>query len=110
MTTSIGEPEAIYSTFGADPVLGELVELYAGEMPQRIAALEQAFSEGDRELLCRAAHQMKGAAGSYGFDSITAAAAALEGAVRDGQPPASVQRTLDRLLALCRRIRAGGPQ
>jgi histidine phosphotransfer protein HptB len=99
----------IYSIFADDPVLSELVAMYVAEMPDRIASLEQAFAGGDRDVLRHGAHQMKGAAGSYGFDCLTQSASALEATVRDDLPKTEIQRSLEDLLRLCRRIRAGGP-
>ncbi len=107
MPSTTKEIEPIYSTFGGDPVLGEMVELYVAEMPDRIASLEQAFSDADDVGLRRNAHQMKGAAGSYGFDLLTEFAAKLEASVRDGRPRQQIQRALDELTERCRRIRAG---
>jgi histidine phosphotransfer protein HptB len=107
MTTTTIDQGPIYSVLASDPVLSELVEMYVAEMPDRIAALEQAFAAGDREIMRRAAHQMKGAAGSYGFDCLTQSAAALESAVRGDLPAAEIQRLLEDLLQQCRRIRAG---
>jgi HPt (histidine-containing phosphotransfer) domain-containing protein len=107
MESTAAHGEAIFSTYGSDPMLGEMVELYVAEMPERIAALERALSEGDRESLRRTAHQMKGAAGSYGFDPLTDAAAELESAVRENQPRERIQNALEELIGRCRRIRAG---
>ena len=45
-------------------MLGELVELYAIEMPDRIAALVARRVARDYAGLATLAHQMKGAAGS----------------------------------------------
>jgi histidine phosphotransfer protein HptB len=109
MTSTTTDQGPIYSIFADDPVLSELVGMYVAEMPDRIAALEQAFAGGDREVLRRAAHQMKGAAGSYGFDCLTQSAAALETTVRGDLPEVEIQRSLEDLVRLCRRIRAGGP-
>jgi HPt (histidine-containing phosphotransfer) domain-containing protein len=78
MTVSIETCDAEYSTLGTDPDLHELVEEYVNEMPDRMAALGAAFKSGDLELLRRNAHQMKGAAGSYGFGQVTPYAAALD--------------------------------
>jgi HPt (histidine-containing phosphotransfer) domain-containing protein len=107
MTSSIQDIAPIYSSFGGDPLLGEIVELYVAEMPDRVAALERAFSLSDNEALRRSAHQMKGAAGSYGFDSLTEFAAKLEAAVRDGRPREQIQQALHELTERCRRIRGG---
>jgi HPt (histidine-containing phosphotransfer) domain-containing protein len=87
--------------------MAELVELYVAEMPDRIAALEQAFSNADLATLQRAAHQMKGAAGGYGFEGLTVAAGALETAVRDRQPKEQVRQALEELVRWCGRVRAG---
>jgi HPt (histidine-containing phosphotransfer) domain-containing protein len=107
MTTTAIDQGPIYSVLASDPVLSELVEMYVAEMPDRIAAIEHAFAGGDREIMRRAAHQMKGAAGSYGFDCLTQAAAALESAVLSDLAAAKIQRSLEDIVQLCRRIRAG---
>jgi histidine phosphotransfer protein HptB len=110
MTKSIIDDETIYSSLAADPFMGELVEMYVEEMPSRIAVFEQAFASGDREALRSAAHQMKGAAGSYGFDPLTLSAAVLESAIRESQSPETIHRTYHELVQLCLRIRSGvGP-
>ena len=96
-----------YSTLGDDPDLGELVEMYVEEMPDRIAALVQAFDSGDMEMLRHIAHQMKGAAGSYGFDQLTPLANAVQFSVRDNEPEENIEKTLQDLLGACRQIRAG---
>jgi len=100
----------IYSTYGGDPDLGELVEMFVDEMPDRVAALERAFGDGDLETLRRTAHQLKGAAGSYGFGQLTPWAAALEEAIRESQPEDAIEQALADLVALCGRVRAGEPQ
>jgi HPt (histidine-containing phosphotransfer) domain-containing protein len=110
MANSFVEDAPIYSSLATDPMMAELVEMYVDETSEKIAAMEAAFASGDREKLRSVAHQMKGAAGSYGFDQVTAGAAALEAAVRDAQPAATVQARFDELVGLCRRIRSGtGP-
>jgi len=85
----------------------ELVEMYVEETPGRIAALEEAFSSGDRNRLRSAAHQMKGAAGSYGFGEVTLFAGVLEAAIRENQSPETIERAFHELIQLCRQIRAG---
>jgi HPt (histidine-containing phosphotransfer) domain-containing protein len=101
------EQEPIISALANDPVLSELVEMYVAEMPDRIADLERVFAGGDRERVRFIAHQIKGAAGSYGFDCLTKAAASLESALRADRPMEEIQRLLDELLKLCRRLSAG---
>jgi HPt (histidine-containing phosphotransfer) domain-containing protein len=87
--------------------LSELVDMYVAEMPDRIAKLENAFASDDRERLRVSAHQIKGAAGSYGFDCLTESAARLESALRADRPADEIRSSLEELLKLCRRISAG---
>ena len=110
MASTAQEEMAVYSTLGADPDLGDLVEMYVDEMPDRIAALKGAFQRGEMEDLRREAHQMKGAGGSYGFDQLTPVAAALECAVSHHESVETIEQTLEKLLDVCLRVRAGSPR
>lgn len=109
MTFSAQERPWIYSTFGDDPDLGELVEMFVDEMEQRVGSFRNAFDESDFSTLGTLAHQLKGAAGSYGFDTLTPAAFELEQAVRDGSSMQAIEESLDRVTDLCHRLRAGSP-
>jgi len=110
MNPASASTEPLYSCLGADPDLGEIVDLFVNEMPGRIAALEDLLANSDWEGLRRAAHQLKGSAGSYGFDPISPCAAVLEEAVRNGQPEQQVHRCTADLVDMCRRARGGAPQ
>src|SRR5688572_27342403 len=100
----------LYSTLGADPELAELVELFVAEMPQRIAQLLAEYQAGHWDKLGRTAHQLKGAAGSYGFHQLTPYAARLEAAARGGAAPEQILHSLEDLTALCRSLRTGAPE
>ncbi len=97
----------LYSRFGDDPMLGELVTLFAEEMPERTAKLADLSQCKQWEEVRRTAHQLKGAAGSYGFDEISPAAARLEDAIRDGLPEECLRDSVEELLSICGRVRAG---
>jgi HPt (histidine-containing phosphotransfer) domain-containing protein len=99
--------EVLYSTLADDPDLAEIIELFVQEMPERIARLLDRYRKSDREGLRRVAHQLKGAAGSYGFAPISPAAARLEGAIVQSRPEEEISRAMDELIDLCRRARAG---
>jgi CheY-like chemotaxis protein/HPt (histidine-containing phosphotransfer) domain-containing protein len=108
--TSTPIPTAfVRSHLAADPDLGELVEMFVQEMPDRINALETQARSRNWQQLTRIAHQLKGAAGSYGFKAITPYAARLESAARDGRREEEILLSLDELLDLCRRVRSGVP-
>jgi HPt (histidine-containing phosphotransfer) domain-containing protein len=100
----------LYSTLASDPDLGEIVELFVGEMPNRVGSLRERLGETDWEGLRRVAHQLKGAAGSYGFQPITQMAASVEDSIRQAQPEEEIRRLVDELIAMCSSARAGLPE
>ena len=101
--------EPIYSSLGADPVLGEIVEVFVDEIPSRIEGLVSQAAAEDWEALGRTAHQLKGAFGSYGFDQLTPNALCLEKAARERQPEEQIREALDDLIGMCKRVRSGIP-
>ncbi len=98
----------VYSSL-ADSDLDELIEMFVQEIPERVNDLETQARDRDWQQLTRTAHQLKGAAGSYGFSGITLSAAQLESALKDGRPEEEILSSLDELRDLCRRMRAGAP-
>ena len=101
---------AYYSALGADPDFAEIVGLFVDELPLRIRDMQGHFGCANWDELARLAHQLKGAAGSYGFDQITPFAVSLDKAVRNGEPQAVIRAALENLAEACSRVRAGGPQ
>lgn len=100
----------VYSSLGTDPDLGELVELFVREIPDRVSTLEAAWEARDLETLGRAAHQLKGAAGSYGFEHLTPVLQTLDRSVRNEAPEADIFAALAAVTELCARVRAGAPE
>ena len=112
MTSSASKSKLppLYSELAVDPDFGEIVEMFVDEMPQRLETLRQHFESGDREKLRGAAHQIKGAGGSYGFDEITPFAARLESVANNHALEDEILAALNDLIATCSRIRAGVPE
>lgn len=94
----------IGSTLSIDPDMVELVELFLSEVPERLAVMAEAFEQQNWSELRRAAHQWKGAGGSYGYPQLSAAAATLEMACASGRPQDEIKRHLDGLVELCGRL------
>ena len=109
MTKTPTKGEPLYSTLGGDPDLGEIVEMFVAEMPDRVAAMTTQFDTADCEGLRRSAHQLKGAAGSHGFDSISPCAARLEDALLENELEERICRAVEELVDLCSRTRSGAP-
>ena len=110
MNESAAVSEPLFSSLGSDPDLGEIVELFVNEMPNRVATALEQLENSDWEGLRRTAHQLKGAAGSYGFDMISPSAAEVEAAVRNGEPEQRIRETVNELIALCSRATSGTPE
>jgi len=99
--------QLIYSEYGDDPDLGELVEMFVEELPNRVSTLQTHAQDQDWESLRRVAHQMKGSGGSYGFGDISTYAARLEASCKQESKEQQILETLEELISLCSRIRAG---
>ena len=100
----------VYSSLGTDPDLGELVELFVSEIPDRVAKLQEAWDAQDWDTLGRAAHQLSGAAGSYGFEDLMPCLHRLDHLVRTERPRDEIGKALAEVTELCSRARAGAPQ
>jgi HPt (histidine-containing phosphotransfer) domain-containing protein len=109
MSTNAADQVVHYSVLAADPVLSEIVTLFIDELPLRLRHMKAHLGCANWDELARLAHQLKGAAGSYGFDQLTPFAARLEKAVRGGEHQAAVAVALDDLAAVCQCVRAGTP-
>ncbi len=97
----------LYSSLASDPDLGDIVEMFVDEMPERVQNLTRCLAEEDWDQLGRYAHQMKGACGSYGFDQLTIPAARLERACRETHDELQIREALEELSVLCQRVRSG---
>jgi HPt (histidine-containing phosphotransfer) domain-containing protein len=103
-------PSFLYSHLADDPHLGELVGIFAEKMSDRINALNTQAKNQNWNQLAETAHQIKEAAGNYGFDEITSYAARLETAAREARQEEQIVSALDELISICRRVRSGKPQ
>ena len=107
MSNTVGENASLYSIYGADQDLQDVVALFVEEMPDRIESLLTQSQNRDWNQLGRTAHIIKGAAGTYGFDQFTPVAQRLESQVREGRPEAEILQCVEALIDLCRRARPG---
>jgi HPt (histidine-containing phosphotransfer) domain-containing protein len=83
--------------------MADILKPFVEGLTQTADRLGHALEANNREAIRTMAHQLKGAAGGYGFPSITASAARLEAGARTEAPLNAL--VLD-LAALCRRARA----
>jgi signal transduction histidine kinase/CheY-like chemotaxis protein/HPt (histidine-containing phosphotransfer) domain-containing protein len=97
----------LHSSFADDSEMVEIIQRFVASLPERVAALRAEARVPGSQTLVRLAHQLKGAAGGYGFGPISEAAATLEAAARSGGEHANVLRAVEELADVCARARTG---
>ena len=107
MTSTTEATDFIYSEFGGDPDMADLVELYVDEMPEKVTTIQELAAAKDWDSIRRIAHQLKGSAGGYGFQPITEGAFRVEHAVKEDGSEEDILEALDELLDMCNRLRCG---
>ena len=101
--------EPLRSKFRGDAEMTELVQEFVQELPSRINSLGGFLRAAQFDELRRAAHQLKGAAGGYGFPTISDSAAKVENLLKsalDQSQLDAVNREVQELVDLCRRATA----
>ncbi len=99
------DDEPLHSEFASDGDMVEIIDRFVAGLPDRVTALRAASEAGESGELKRLAHQLKGAAGGYGFATITAAAGELELALGRDADADEVRSLAARLITLCGRAR-----
>ncbi|HEV8292285.1 MAG TPA: ATP-binding protein, partial [Tepidisphaeraceae bacterium] len=87
-----------------DEAVRAFLATFVGELPLHVLRLKSLLQEGNLENLNETAHRLKGSGGLYGFDSISAAAAALELGLKQQQALAETTRQVNELIELIRRV------
>lgn len=98
--------EPLRSRFAGDAEMAELVQEFVQELPARMQTLGGFWRASQFDDLRRAAHQLKGAAGGYGFPTISESAGKVEDMLKssvDIKQMEELQRGIDELIGLCRR-------
>lgn len=90
-------PDRLVSELASDPELAELAYAFASLLPDRVTAIEDVMRAGDVEAAARLLHQLKGAAGSYGFPIVSELARRVEASM--ATDAAECQRLLQRMHA-----------
>lgn len=97
--------EPVYSTLRSTEV-AELVDLFVTELALRISVIEHALADDNREGLCRAALQLKSAAGGYGFGDLCLYAGRVEALSRDRDMSYELlEQAVDELCECAARVR-----
>lgn len=97
----------VYSTYGDDPNMRELVAIFVNELPHRLDTLRAHAEVADWESAARVAHQLNEWGSNYGFAQLSALAARLERYCHQQRAPGEIHKALDRLAEYCERVRPG---
>jgi len=93
----------LHSAYENDPDLRDLVVMFVDELDRRVDAIREAYLAEDAATLQRISHQLKGAAGGYGFDPIGDAAARLEyELLHDEAELSALAERVEDLISCCR--------
>ena len=109
MDQTVSDKVDIYSPLADDPDLRQIVEMFVQEMPGRTTLLLNQLLGGDWQALRSTLHQLKGAAGSYGFDPISHCAAKAESTLRNNASEEDIRAAIEELIELCGHARGGRP-
>jgi len=95
------QQEPLLSSQAQDQTMVPLISTFVEELPKKLRALEECFAKEEKqklEVLCR---NLKGEAGGYGFEPISAAAKKVESAVIDKAPQGTLADAVNELSNLC---------
>lgn len=98
--------DAVRSAMCDDPDMAAIIVEFAAQLSSRLNDMRQALNNGNWDLLCRMAHNIKGAGGSYGYPLLSEEAGKLESQAKHTDIEASTL-TLSKMAGLCRRIQIG---
>jgi HPt (histidine-containing phosphotransfer) domain-containing protein len=104
---SVQSIQPVYSIYGSDPNLSELVAIFAHELPQRLETLRSHAEVADWESVSRVAHQLNELGSNYGFARLSTLAARLEHCCTADLSTGEILKALDRLGEHCECVRPG---
>lgn len=97
----------VYSIYGNDPNLSELVAIFVHELPQRLETLRAHAEVADWESVARVARQLNELGSNYGFARLSTLAARLKHCCNVQACPGEILKALDRLAEHCELVRPG---
>jgi HPt (histidine-containing phosphotransfer) domain-containing protein len=86
-----------------DPEIADLIPGFLENRRKDIKAMDEALRQGDFEAIQVLGHSMKGAGGSYGFDTVTDIGKSLEEAAKKNNAE-GIQRSVGELAAYLDRV------
>jgi PAS domain S-box-containing protein len=104
VTTDADAGATIKSSLIGKPGMTELITDFVNGLPGEVQKMTDMLRSNDLESLRRLVHQMRGAAGGYGFDTVTATASKAEGAINAATSLDTINAEVKSLISSMRRI------
>jgi signal transduction histidine kinase/ActR/RegA family two-component response regulator/HPt (histidine-containing phosphotransfer) domain-containing protein len=101
--------EKLYSAMADNPVVAGVLPEFIAELPGEVDRLLSLLRQNDLLELRRAAHQMRGAGGGYGYPAISEAAARAERIIDESGPGEQVRSQIESLVRLVRTVAGYDP-
>jgi CheY-like chemotaxis protein/HPt (histidine-containing phosphotransfer) domain-containing protein len=102
--TASSPPPTVKTGAANETALRDLLARFISRLPQRVATLNELVRQQDIEELRRAVHQLKGAAGGYGFPQISDAALRAEKKILPETALEEVRAEVDSLIEVVRGV------
>jgi HPt (histidine-containing phosphotransfer) domain-containing protein len=106
-TTASESLEPLRSPYQDDPEFRGLLREFVRALPERTAELRAAMGSADLARIIKLAHQLKGAAGLYGYPPLADAVRQLEDAALVGFDASRLRQLLREVERQCRRCECG---
>ena len=87
-----------------DEAVKAFLSTFVAELPKDVARVNSLLEQGNFDHLGETAHRLKGSGGLYGFDTISAAASALEAGLKEQQALEETKKQVNELIDLIRRV------
>jgi signal transduction histidine kinase/CheY-like chemotaxis protein/HPt (histidine-containing phosphotransfer) domain-containing protein len=101
--------DELVSTCEGDPVMADVLPEFIANLPNEVASLKGFLNDQNLADLREAVHQLKGAGGCYGFQSLSDAAELAERNLILNAPVENIKSEIDSLIALIQTVRGFCP-
>tara|TARA_R110002072_G_scaffold238769_2_gene396333 strand:- start:241714 stop:244857 length:3144 start_codon:yes stop_codon:yes gene_type:complete len=99
--------EPLISDFADDPDMLEIIEMFVDGLSERIDSILTAFDDRNFTTVSGIAHQLKGAAGGYGYPTLSELAFDVEQLAKQNAEDVQIEKALTLLVDQCRGAIAG---
>jgi HPt (histidine-containing phosphotransfer) domain-containing protein len=95
---------AIKSSLGDNPRMQAIIPEFIDGLPDQVRMMTDLLERNDLAALQKVIHQLRGAAGGYGFEPITEPATIAEESIKVGKAYESIAAEIKSLIEVIRRI------